>query len=129
MPKILIADDDSDILMLIGSRLRANGMETIEVSDCNQAIKMAYAEQPDLILMDIRMPKIGGVKAFDCLKMYSTTERIPVIFITAYPGKEVEATVREMGAADFIAKPFTTEELLEKINRALSAMGRFQPEN
>ena len=75
------------------------------------------------------MPKIGGVKAFDCLKMYSTTERIPVIFITAYPGKEVEATVREMGAADFIAKPFTTEELMEKINRALTAMGRFQSQN
>jgi CheY-like chemotaxis protein len=128
MPKVMIADDDADILMLIGSRLRANGFETVEVSDCNQAIKLAYAEQPDVILMDIRMPKIGGVKAFECLKMYSTTERIPVIFITAYPGKEVEATVRDMGAADFIAKPFTTEELLEKINHAVNAIGKLKKE-
>jgi DNA-binding response OmpR family regulator len=119
MPKILIADDDPDILKLLGSRLRAQGMDVVQVPDCSTAIKKAYSERPDLILMDVRMPKIGGIRAFNNLKMFSGTENIPVIFITAYPSKEVEETVREMGAADLIAKPFTTEELLSKINSAL----------
>lgn len=121
MPKILIADDDPDILKLLGSRLKAQGMDVVQVPDCSTAIKKAYSERPDLILMDVRMPKIGGIRAFNNLKMFSGTENIPVIFITAYPSKEVEETVREMGAAALIAKPFTTEELLSKINNALKS--------
>lgn len=120
MAKILIADDNPDILMLLASRLKANGYETVLASDCNQAIKRAYAEQPDLIIMDIRMPSIGGLSAFETLKQYSRTQAIPVIFITAYPGKEVEEKASMLGAIDFIAKPFDTEELLKKIKRALS---------
>lgn len=119
MPKILVADDDPDILMLVASRLKANQYQVVMASDCNQAIKKAYSEQPDLILMDIRMPQVGGMSAFNSLKMYSRTENIPVIFITAYPGKEVEEKAFEMGAADFIAKPFENEELLAKIENVL----------
>jgi CheY-like chemotaxis protein len=119
MPKILIADDDPDIRMLLTSRLQANHYEVIQASDCNQAIKKAYAEQPDVILMDIRMPSVGGIRAFDSLKMYARTENIPVIFITAYPGKEVEEKSMEMGAAAFLAKPFETEELLKTIQKVL----------
>ena len=121
MKKILIADDDPDILTLLASRLRSNNMSVVTAQDCNQAIKKAYSEQPDLILMDIRMPSIGGLSAFNSLKMYTRTENIPVIFITAYPGKEVQEKVMEMGATDFVAKPFQTEELLSKINRAMAA--------
>lgn len=120
MKKILIADDDPDILTLLASRLRSNNMLVVTAQDCNQAIKKAYSEQPDLILMDIRMPTIGGLSAFNSLKMYTRTENIPVIFITAYPGKEVQEKVMEMGATDFVAKPFQTEELLSKINRAMA---------
>ena len=119
MKKILIADDDPDILTLLASRLRSNNLLVVTAQDCNQAIKKAYSEQPDLILMDIRMPTIGGLSAFNSLKMYTRTENIPVIFITAYPGKEVQEKVMEMGATDFVAKPFQTEELLSKINRAM----------
>jgi DNA-binding response OmpR family regulator len=119
MAKILIADDDRDILMLLASRLRANNYEVVTALDCSQAIKKAYSEKPDLILMDIRMPMVGGMRAFSNLKMYSRTENIPVIFITAYPGKEVEQEAREMGAADFIAKPFETNQLLLKIRKVL----------
>ena len=120
MAKVLIADDDRDILMLLASRLRANNFEVVTAADCSQAIKKAYSEQPSLILLDIRMPTVGGLKAFNSLKMYSRTENIPVIFITAYPGKEVEDEVRELGAADFLAKPFDTDELLSTIRRALN---------
>ncbi len=121
MKKILIADDNPDILMLMASRLRANDMQVITASDCTQAIKKAYVEHPDLILLDIRMPKVGGLATFTNLKMYSRTENIPVIFITAYPGKKVEEEAFELGATDFIAKPFATEDLVAKINKAIAA--------
>ena len=66
-------------------------------------------------------PKFGGVSAFESLQMYSRTESIPVIFITAYPSAEIKKKVLEMGATDFIAKPFTPEELLPKVKRALTS--------
>jgi DNA-binding response OmpR family regulator len=119
MIKILVADDNPDILKTLEARLRANQMDVVTASDCDQAIKKAYSENPDLIIMDIRMPAVGGLNAMESLKMFSRTQSIPVIFITAYPGKEVEARVYELGAADFIAKPFATEELLTKIHNAL----------
>jgi two-component system alkaline phosphatase synthesis response regulator PhoP len=119
MKKILIADDDRDIVELLQSRLTANGFNVVTANDCSEAIKKAYSEGPDLIIMDIKMPKVGGISAFENLKMYTRTETIPVIFITAYPNKDVQEKVAEMGAADFIAKPFETEELLLKINYAL----------
>ena len=120
MAKILIADDDPDILMLLASRLKANMFDVVTAQDCNLAVKKAYAEAPDLILLDIRMPRVGGIKTFSNLKLYSRTENIPVIFITAFPGEEVEKEVRSMGATDFISKPFDTEELLAKIKKALN---------
>lgn len=119
MIKILVADDNPDILKALDARLRANNMEVVTASDCDQAIKKAYSENPDLIIMDIRMPSVGGLNAMESLKMFSRTRSIPVIFITAYPGKEVEQKVFDLGAADFIAKPFATEELLSKIKNAL----------
>jgi DNA-binding response OmpR family regulator len=119
MPKVLIADDDPDILATLEARLRAHQINVVTASDCNQAIKMAYAEQPDLILMDIKMPSIGGISTFDNMKMYSRTKNIPVIFITAFPGQEVRDKAMELGAADFIAKPFDSEELVAKIMKVL----------
>ncbi len=119
MARILVADDDPDILKTLVVRLRSQGYEVIPAQDCNQAIKKAYATNPDVILMDIRMPMIGGIRASENLKMYSRTENIPVIFITAYPGKEVEEEARKKGAAAFLSKPFETEELIKTIQTVL----------
>jgi DNA-binding response OmpR family regulator len=119
MPKILIADDDPDILATLEMRLKANHIQVVKAEDCNSAIKLAYAEQPDLILMDIKMPTIGGISAFDSMKMYSRTKNIPVIFITAFPGQEVREKAMELGAADFVAKPFDSDELIAKIKKVL----------
>jgi two-component system cell cycle response regulator len=76
---------------------------------------MAKEENPDLILLDIKMPMGGGIKAFDNLRNNIKTENIPVIFITAYPSAEVKKQVIDMGADGFISKPFSSEELLNKI--------------
>jgi len=120
MKKILIADDDHDIVELLESRLMANNYNVVTAHDCSDAIKKAYSESPDLILLDIKMPKVGGLSAFDSLQMYSRTESIPVIFITAYPSKDIQDKAYAMGAAGFVAKPFDTDELISKINNALN---------
>lgn len=119
MPKVLIADDDPDILATLELRLKASGIQVVTAPDCNSAIKMAYSEGPDLILMDIKMPSIGGLSAFDNMKMYSRTKNIPVIFMTAFPGQEVRDKALELGAADFIAKPFDSQELVARIRKVL----------
>lgn len=120
MKKILIADDDPDITMLLASRLNANGYQVVTTSDCSMTIKKAYIEKPDLIILDIRMPSTSGINVYESLKMFNATENIPVIFITAYPSDNIRKQVAEMGADDFIAKPFKTEELLPKVKRILN---------
>ncbi len=113
--KILVVDDDDQILKLLTMRLKINNYEVVSAKDGYQCIQMAKEEKPDLILLDIKMPNGGGINAFETLRNNIDTEIIPVIFITSYPSLKVKNQVTEMGASGFIAKPFDIEELLIKI--------------
>jgi len=113
--KILVVDDEAQIVRLLTLRLQANNYDVVVAYDGYQCIQMAKEENPDLILLDIKMPMGGGIKAFDNLRNNIKTENIPVIFITAYPSVEVKKQVNDMGADGFISKPFRSEELLNKI--------------
>lgn len=117
--KILVVDDEPQVVRLLALRLKANNFDVISAFDGYQCVEVAKLELPDLILLDIKMPLGGGVKAFEKLKSLATTNTIPVIFITAYPSIEVKKQVMEMGAEDFISKPFNSEVLIEKINTIL----------
>jgi len=117
--KILIADDEPHILQLLASRLKANNYTVVAAMDGMNTIRTAHMEQPDLILLDIKMPAGSGVSVFETLKKSVKTLTIPVIFITAHPSEEIRKMVLEMGAEDFIAKPFDSEELLKKIKKVL----------
>lgn len=117
--KILVVDDEPQVVRLLSLRLKANNFDVISAYDGYQCVEVAKLELPDLILLDIKMPLGGGVKAFEKLKGITTTKMIPVIFITAYPSIEVKKQVMEMGAEDFISKPFNSEVLIEKINTIL----------
>lgn len=117
--KILVVDDEPQVVRLLSLRLKANNFDVISAYDGYQCVEVAKLELPDLILLDIKMPLGGGVKAFENLKNIATTNTIPVIFITAYPSIEVKKQVMEMGAEDFISKPFNSEVLIEKINTIL----------
>jgi len=121
--KILIADDDKQISSLLASRLKANKYEIVVAYDAVQAVAKAISEKPDLILLDIRMPAGGGISAMDHLGKSADTAVIPVIVITAYPSPEIQQKVNEMGAVDFIAKPFEAEDMLARIRRALNEGG------
>jgi len=117
--KILIVDDEPHIVRLLASRLRADNYEVRVACDGYQCIKVAREERPDLIILDIKMPAGGGLHAFETLRALPDTLITPVIFITAYASEEIRKQVLEMGAEDFVAKPFDSDDLLRKVRKAL----------
>ena len=119
--KILIVDDEPRILKLLSATLQHQGYETFTAGDGYQCIKMAKEVKPDLILLDIKMPAGGGLKAYENLQTSTLTSMIPTIFITAYPGEEVKKMALEMGADGFLEKPFSKVELLKSINKLIDA--------
>jgi DNA-binding response OmpR family regulator len=117
--KILIVDDDKQIVLLLASRLKANNYEIAVAYDALQAVAQAFSEKPDLILLDMKMPAGSGVSVMDDLRNSTNTALIPVIVITAYPSTEIQQKVKEMGAVGFISKPFKAEDLLPRIRKVL----------
>jgi DNA-binding response OmpR family regulator len=120
MPKkILIVDDEINVVKLLAARLKANNYDVVTATDGLYAVIKAHDEKPDLVLLDVNMPAGGGVSVFENLLKTGDTMMTPVIFITAYPDEELRRKVLEMGAEDFIPKPFDPEELIAKIKKAL----------
>ena len=109
--KILIVDDEPGIVRLLSMRLKAKGYEVFEAFDGLECVKIAEEEVPDLILLDIKMPVMSGIAAFEKLIQLDITKEIPVIFMTAYPKLEVKNQVLYMGAKGFISKPFISKDL------------------
>ena len=117
--KILVVDDDPQIVLLLAARLRANQYDVIVANDAVQAVDKAIREKPDLILLDMKMPAGSGVSVMDHLRNSSETMLTPVIVITGYPSPELQQQVKEMGAKGFISKPFTAEDVLPRIRKIL----------
>ncbi len=109
--KILIVDDEPGIVRLLSIRLKAKDFEVFEASNGLECVKIAEEEVPDLILLDIKMPVMSGIAAFEKLIQMDITKNIPVVFMTAYPKLEVKNQVAFMGAKGFISKPFISKDL------------------
>ena len=118
--KILVVDDDRQIVRLLSLRLKANKFDVAVAYDGYQCVQVAERELPDLILLDIKMPLGGGIRAIEILKGMPVTKNIPIIFITAFPSQGVKKLVMDLGAEDLISKPFDSETLIEKINTILN---------
>ena len=119
MKKILIADDNPDILELLQTRLKANDYDVVTADNGVNTLLKIIEEKPDLIILDIKMPSGTGIGVYENIKRQKQVADIPVIFITAYASEEIEEQVREMGAVDFISKPFNADDLLKKVNAAI----------
>ncbi len=121
MPKkILVVDDEFNIRKLIGTRLIANGYEVIFAADGLETLEKAESEKPDLILLDIMMPKMDGVEVGLRLKAEDKTKYIPIIILTGKWEREtVVETMTKVGAKDYIVKPFHPEVLIETIKKIL----------
>lgn len=118
-PKILIADDIKQNVKLLRVILTASEYDVIEAYDGEEALEKAKGEHPDLILLDIMMPKVTGYEVCQKLRSDETTKNIPIVMITAL--HEMDARIKgiEAGADDFISKPFNKIELLARIKSLL----------
>lgn len=124
--KILIVDDERDIVKALTIRLQTSGYDVVTAFDGAQGIFMAHKEKPDLIILDIRMPAGDGYSVAQKLKGSTPTWDIPVIFLTGSPERNAEAKAMEVGARFYIKKPYDPEELLDAVRRALET-GPFNP--
>jgi two-component system alkaline phosphatase synthesis response regulator PhoP len=124
MTKILIAEDEKDIRDLVIFSLTYGGFEAVSASNGMDAVAKAEAELPDLILMDVRMPKMSGYEACQTLKLNPATSEIPIVFLSA---KGQEAEIKQglsAGAEEYILKPFAPDELVRRVREILQRMGR-----
>lgn len=116
--KILIIDDDVNMVEIIGIRLETRGYDVITANDGLIGLEKARNENPDLILLDVRMPQMDGHTMLRNLKKYrEKTKSIPVIILTGM--KDLEDLFYLEGAADYITKPFDDKEFFSKIEAAL----------
>ncbi|MBI5605349.1 MAG: response regulator [Deltaproteobacteria bacterium] len=117
--KILIVDDEPLNIKLLEAKLPREKYEVLKALSGKQAIEIAGAESPDLILLDIMMPEMNGFEVTRWLKKNPETERIPIIQVTALDGSEDKVMGLEAGADEFLNKPVNTAELLARINSLL----------
>ena len=124
MVKILVAEDERDIRELIAFTLRFAGFEVELASNGAEAVEKAPDAIPDLILMDVRMPRMTGYQACEALKENPVTRDIPVVFLSA-KGQESEIQEGlEVGAMEYILKPFAPDELTAQVHRILQEIGK-----
>lgn len=120
MTKILIAEDDQDIRELVVLTLQFNGYDVVSAVDGAQAVEKAQEDTFDLILMDVRMPRMTGYEACRQLRDMEATRDIPIIFLSA-KGQESEIQAgMDAGATQYILKPFAPDVLARKISEALN---------
>ncbi len=116
MARILVAEDEPDIRRLIALTLEYNGFEVVSVNDGFEAVTAAKGGGFDLILLDVRMPRITGYDACRQIKELTVTKDTPIVFLSAKGQEsEVEAGL-EAGADEYILKPFAPNDLIERIN-------------
>jgi len=124
MARILIAEDEPDIRELIAFILRFAGYEVTTTSNGEEALTQAAVLIPDLILMDVRMPRMTGYDACRAMKADSSLKHIPVVFLSA-KGQDTEIqTGLEVGAEEYLLKPFAPNQLTERVKAILSKHGK-----
>lgn len=117
--KILVVDDEPDALELIDVNLRAAGFEVILADDGREALQKARAIMPDLIVLDVMLPETDGLEVCKTLRRENATARIPIIMLTARAAEMDRVLGLELGADDYITKPFSPRELILRVRNLL----------
>lgn len=121
--KILVVDDDPNILKLVKTRLEAHNYEVISASDGEECMQKVLSDKPDLIILDILMPKADGYDVLIGIKeikaLTGKIPFIPVIVLTALSDSRVRSMIEKEEIKDYIVKPFNAEDLLNKVKQAL----------
>jgi DNA-binding response OmpR family regulator len=117
--RILTADDDEDILKVLEKRLTGAGYDVAKARDGQEAVEYAHKERPDLIIIDVTMPKMNGFEAAKALRSSLETAVIPIILLTGRQDKDSELKGINAGADDYITKPFDADKLLARVKMLL----------
>ena len=120
MTRILIAEDEPDIRNLVTLALQFNGFDVVSAANGAEAVELASSNRFDLILLDVRMPRLSGHDACRQLRRIDSTKNVPRVFLSAKgQDAEIEAGL-EAGADHYILKPFTTDDLTNQIRQLLA---------
>jgi len=111
-----VVDDEPAILRVVAANLRARGYEALTASSGNAALTVIEAQQPDCIVLDLGLPDVGGLEVLRRLRTWTT---MPVVILTARDDERDRATALDLGADDYITKPFTMADLLARVRGAL----------
>lgn len=119
--KILVVDDEPQIRRLLATALKRGGHDVVEAGDAAGALTMARHEQPDIVLLDLGLPDRDGIELIPLLKARSSTG---VIILSARDATEEKVTALDLGADDYVTKPFDSDELLARLRTASRHLGR-----
>lgn len=117
--KILIVDDEKDIVKMLDYNLRREGFKVISAYDGEDAIDLAKREYPDLIILDLMLPAMDGLEVCKVLKKEDRTAKIPIIMLTAKAEEADKILGLELGADDYLTKPFSPRELIARVKAVL----------
>ena len=117
--KVMVVEDNATIRSILVNHLKHDGYAAVEAATAAAAMDLALGGGIDLILLDLMMPQTDGLELLEALKATRKTEAIPVVMISAFGQKENIVQAIKSGAADFVVKPFTRAEFLEKVRKIL----------
>jgi DNA-binding response OmpR family regulator len=118
-PLVLVADDEDDIRALVSFRLKRAGYEVITAADGEEALLLATTRLPDLVVLDMMMPKATGLEVTRSMREQSTTKDIPIILLTARAQEADVARGFDAGADDYVKKPFSPQDLQARVQALL----------
>lgn len=118
-PSILIVEDEADLRDLIVHHVETAGMHAVPCATGGEALARALKSKPDLVLLDLMLPDMGGVEVCRRLRAESSTAQVPIIMLTARTAEADRVAGFEAGADDYVAKPFSTRELLLRVRAVL----------
>lgn len=118
-PKILIVDDEPDVIDLIARTLEGEGFDVVYAYDGISALDLVSVEKPDLVLVDIMMPMMSGYEVCEQIKSNPATQHIPLLCVSSAHTPDARAQSLKVGAAALIAKPFMPAELVAQVRRYL----------
>ena len=118
--RVLIVEDNELNMKLFNDLLEAHGYYTLQTKDGDEALRMARAHRPDLILMDIQLPEVSGLEVTKWLKEDDELRSIPIIAVTAFAMKGDEQKIRDGGCEAYIAKPISVASFMSTVERFLS---------
>lgn len=119
-PTVLVVDDSAAIRMILSRTLRANGLRVVEAANGQEALTYCALEHPDLMLLDVDMPIMGGLEVLRRMAANDDADAVPVLMLTAQTAGHDAAHAIELGAQDYLRKPCDPDELLARVRRALS---------